>query len=60
MVPSIGGAMQPLAALGVSVFGFAAINLFIGINMYGELGVRNRAAMREWAHEREERRKAAS
>jgi hypothetical protein len=51
--------MQPMAALGVSILGFSALNLLIGISMYGELGVKNRAAMREWMHAREAGRDTA-
>lgn len=49
--------MQPMAALGVSILGFSALNLLVGISMYGELGVRNRAALRAWMEERSNRRK---
>lgn len=53
---------NPMAALGVSILGFAALNLLLGISMYGELGTRNRAALRTWIEERklaEEKRKQA-
>lgn len=51
--------MQPMAALGVSILGFAALNLLLGVSMYGELGVRNRAALRQRIEERQRRKEGS-